>query len=270
MRLLGVFLLTFAWGVPLGALPPQEARSTTGEPAATAEPNVLTPQAEEVEAAEPSPADRTAVPAAEGEMAPAQVKELLHDIWLAEFRINDLLTEVRPERWKLSAETHDSFQHLVETLKRQLEAVEGWRGQLDARPESMYLAYQTYSAISTILPRLDGVARSMTQHENPSFGAQFSQAGNRLFDLQQTLGTYLGFLLRSQDRLLQALQSNLAACHTELSYAMRGKTERAQPMRNIRPQFKGRRVRERAAREAEKAKTSSPSNPSQPSTPGPK
>ncbi len=30
------------------------------------------------------------------------MKELSHKLWLAEFRINDLLTEVHPERWKLS------------------------------------------------------------------------------------------------------------------------------------------------------------------------
>jgi len=258
MRFASAFFLILACGHPAWAGQQQETPATAGEPAPAAEPSTPLLPTEKVEATKPAPADQTAAPAAEGEMAPAQVKELLHSTWLTEYRINDLLTQVKPEEWKMAESTLDSFQGTFQALRRQLQNLEEWRGQFDTRPDSAYLAYQTYAAISGVLPRLDGVARSISQHENPSFGAQYSQAGNKLFDLQQTLGTYLGFLLRGQDEVLYALQSNLAACHTELSYAMQGKTQRATPMTNVRPEFKGRRVRERAAKAAEKGQTSDP------------
>ena len=258
MRSASVFFLILACGHQAWAGQQLETPAAAGQPATAAEPSSAPLPTERVEVTKPAPADQTAAPAAVGEMTPAQVKELLHSLWLTEYRVDDLLTQVKPERWKMAESTRDSFQGTLQALRRQLQNLAEWRGQFDARPDSASLAYETYAAISGVLPRLDGVARSISQHENPSFGAQYSQAGNKLFDLQQTLGTYLGFLLRSQDQVLYALQNNLAACHTELSYAMQGRTQRATPMTNIRPEFKGRRVRERAAKAAEKGEASNP------------
>ncbi|MBI1983702.1 MAG: hypothetical protein HYS61_05850 [Acidobacteria bacterium] len=67
--------------------------------------------------------------------------------------------------------------------------------------------------------------------------------------------------------MVYTLQGNLAACHNELTYARRGKTQPAAPMKNVRPDFKGRRVRERAAQEAEKTGASNPANSPQPRKP---
>lgn len=198
-------------------------------------------ETETVETSRPAPATPAAAQAGEGLMEPAQVRELLHKVWLAEYRLNDLFTEVHPERWKLADPARSSFQQTFETLRSQLEALEEWRGQLDARPDSMYLGYMTYATIDALLPRLDGVTRMISQRENASLGAQFSQAGNQLFDLQQTLQPYLMYLLRSQDQLLRASQTNLAACQNQLSFAMRGRGQPVRPMKNIRPDFKGRR-----------------------------
>ncbi len=245
MRVAGILLLTLA--CTAWAQEAQKPESIPGRPGPSVGSGSTAPQAERVDATKPAPPDRDATPVAEGSMAPSQVKELLHKVWLAQFRINDLLGEVRPERWKLPEATRNSFEQTLATLRQQLKALEGWRSQFDERPESKYLAYETYLAINAVLPRLDGVARSITLHENPSFGLQFSQAGNQLFDLQQTLGMYLGSLLRSEHQTLEALQSALAACHNELSYVMRGKSPPAKPMKNILPEFKGRRVRSRAA-----------------------
>jgi hypothetical protein len=199
-----------------------------------------TPQTETVGTVQPGPAKPQPAQGGEGYLEPAQVKELLRKVWLAEYRINDLLTEVHPERWKLAAVARDSFRQTLETLRAQMAALEGWRGQLNGRPDNAYLAYATHAAMGAVLPRLDAVARSITQHENPSLGAQFSQADNQLFDLQQGLGLYLGALLRYQDQVLQATQGNLAACQNDLGYALRGRAAAAKPMKNVLPNFRGR------------------------------
>jgi len=117
------------------------------------------------------------------------------------------------------------------------------------------------------------------QHENASLGAQFSQAGNQLFDLQQSLQPYLTFLLRNQDQILLATQTNLAACQNELGYAMRTRVEPAKPMKNVNPEFKGKR-RSAAARgsagtaeasraSGNKAVPSVPKSPTSPAPPNP-
>jgi hypothetical protein len=103
----------------------------------------------------------------------------------------------------------------------------------------LYLGFQTYVAISAVLPRLDGVAHSVSQYENPSFGGQYSQSGNQLFDLQQLIEPHLAFLLKNQDSLFLAAQTNLASCQNELNFAEHDKEGRATPMKNIVPVFKG-------------------------------
>ncbi len=183
-------------------------------------------------------------------MNPAQVKALLHKVWLAQFRINDLLAQVKPERWKISDTARQSFNQTLDNLRKGLAAEEDWRVQFEQRPDSMYLGYELYVAINALLPRLDGVAKSVSQNENSSLGAQYSQAGSQLFDLQQALQPYLTFLMRNRDQVLYATQTNLASCENQLGYALHNRAGAATPMRNIAPVFKGH-PRRRRGKEAE-------------------
>jgi hypothetical protein len=170
-------------------------------------------------------------------MEPAQVKALAHKIWLAEYRINDLLTQVHPEKWKISNATRNSFNQTLENLHKGLEGLEEWRAQFEKRPDSMYFGFQTYAAINAALPRMDGVARAASQFENPSLGAQYSQAGNQLFDLQQALQPYVAYLLRNSDQVLYVAQTNLAGCQNELGNALRGQGGPAKPLKNTFVEF---------------------------------
>jgi hypothetical protein len=174
-----------------------------------------------------------------GRMEPEQVKALAHRIWLAQYRLNDLLAQVNPGKWKMAPGLRQSFDQSMDSLHKALEAEEGWRSQLEARPDSIYLGFMTYVAISAVLPRVDGVAHSVSRYENGSFGAQYSQAGNQLFDLQQMIEPHLAALLKNQDNVFLVVQSNLASCQNELSFAEHNKEGSATPMRNIAPAFKG-------------------------------
>ena len=213
-----------------------------------------------------------------GYMEPAQVKALLHKIWLTQYRISDLLGQVHAERWKMPDTARKSFGQTLENLQKALASEEEWRLQFDARPDSLYLGFQTYVAVNALLPRLDGVARSVSQYENASLGAQYSQAGNQFFDLQQSLQPHLAFLLKNQDGLLLAAQTNLASCQNELGFALHNKEGRATPMKNIAPVFKGRKQAHHATAAAgvanveksgEKKTPTKPAEVSQPATKSP-
>lgn len=237
MKLLALFLTSAA--LAAGAL--RSAPAWAQEAAPTDAPI----EEEAVETGAPAPPAASPdllLPEGEGFMSPEEVRELTQKLWLAQFRLGDLLTEVKPERWTLDAGARQSLADTLDGLRRQLESLEAWRAQFDARPDSVYLGFETYTAISGVLPRLEAVAASVTRHENPSLGRQFSQAGNQLYDLQQVLQPYLTYLLRNQDQTLRSLQTNLASCHSELSLAMRGRAEPVTPLKNVRPDFKGRRV----------------------------
>ncbi len=170
-----------------------------------------------------------------GYMEPDQVKALLDQERFVEFRINDLMTDLHPDRLKMSDTARISFSQTVATMRSQMEVLKGWRKEFLARPESMGAGFRVYATIGAILPRLEGVARTISQVDNPSFGAQFDDAAGRLFDVQQKLAPYIGFLLQNHDSILQALEGNLAGCQTDLGHALKGQGERPKWMKNSAP-----------------------------------
>jgi hypothetical protein len=219
---------------------------STAQKAPSAKPPAA-PATEEIETekigapvATPPPASARTVAA--GSLEPAQVKALLHKLWLIEFRINDLLTQLHPDKWRMPDPSRKTFTQTIEGLHQALASQEEWRAQFDVRPDNMLLGFQTFVAMSLVLPRVESVAHNVTQYENPSFGAQFSQAASQLLDLQQLLQPHLALLLKNQDGVLQGAQANLAACQNQLGFAMHSRQQAATPMKNIAPEFKGRHV----------------------------
>jgi hypothetical protein len=232
------FLALFIVVCPLAVF----AQTSTHKAQLPPHPNA--PASQEVETEKiVAPGQTAAVPSARtsttGFMEPAQVKALMHKIWLAQYRLSDLLTQVHAEKWKMPPGTRQSFEQSLDSLHKVLAAEEDWRSQYDGRPDSLYLGFQTYLAISAVLPRVDGVARSVSQYANASFGAQYSQAANQLYDLQQMMQPHLLFLLKNQDDFLLVAQTNLASCQNELNFAEHNKEGKATPMKNIAPVFKG-------------------------------
>ncbi len=246
MRLVAVIILLLGIAALAPAQQPRKAQAPPKPPGA---PATAEPPVEKISTPSPAPPPVTASPEP-GFMQPAQVKALLHKVWLAQFRINDLLAQVKPERWKISDTARQSFNQTLENLRKGLAAQEDWRSQFEQRPDSMYLGYELYVAMNSLLPRLDGVAKSVSQNENSSLGAQYSQAENQLFDLQQSLQPYLTYLMRNRDEVLYATQTNLASCENQLGYALHGRLGRATPMKNVAPVFKGH-PRHRRPKEAE-------------------
>src|ERR1017187_2107664 len=239
-------------------------QSTARKPVPTPHPN--TPASEELQTEKiVSPGQTPAVPSAQqgtsGFLEPAQVKVLTHKIWLAQYRLNDLLSQVHPEKWKIPPATRQSFDQSLDSLRNSIAAQEDWRSQFEARPDSLYLGFQTYMAIGAVLPRVDGVARGVSKYENPSFGGQYSQAATQLFDLQQLIEPHLAYLLKNQDNAMLIIQTNLASCQNELNFAEHNKEGHATPMRNIVPEFKGRKRSPHAAPAASGAKTGDATNP---------
>lgn len=233
MRLNTVFLLVMGLGL---WVPPASPRQEQQPPAPT--PSAV-PQTEIIGAPKSPPATQAPESGEAGYMEPAQVQTLLYKVWLQEFRINDLLTAANPERWKLDVAAAGFFNQHVETIHAQLSRLEDWRSQFEKRTESMYLAYQTDAAMASVLSPLGAVVQAVAQHDNSSFAAQYSQAEGELSNAQQTIEAYLRYLLRNQDQLVRASESNLAACQNQLGYAMHASAARAKPMKNehfVRPE----------------------------------
>lgn len=232
------FLLLLVAACPLSLT----AQSTGKKPQLPPHPNAPASepvQTEQIVAPNQPPPSSSAKTDAQGHLESEQTKVLTHKIWLAEFRLNDLLSQVRSDKWKMAPSARQSFDDTMASTHKALDSVESWRGQFEARPDSLYLGFMTYVSLGAVLPRVDGVGQSVSKYENNSFGAQFSQAGNQLFDLQQMIEPQLAVLLKSQDSVLLISQNNLASCQNELNFAEHDKEGHAIPMRNIAPAFKG-------------------------------
>jgi hypothetical protein len=182
-----------------------------------------------------------------GFMDPPALQALLHQVLLTEYRVNDLLADVHPEHWKLPEAVRSAVGNSVTEIRSQMHDMDHWRGELEKRPASAYLVFETYQALSTLPPRLDALARLVSENESPSFGAEYAAVGNRFLDAQQTLGSYLGYLLRNQDQIVAAMEGNLSTCQRELGEAMRGRGPKATPIPNERPIRPARRRTQRHA-----------------------
>ena len=238
MRFIAIFLLISGGGLGARAALPAQEPPAVQEPAKPSPPPA--PETEQVQEPQPPAPQPVTQLSVAGSMEPAQVKELLHRVWLAEYRVNDLLTDLHPERWKLSPEAGEDFNKLLEKLRNEVATLEQWRSQFENRAESSYLGFETYAGVGAVLPELDSMARRISKYENSSLAAQYTQAESQLFELQQALHPYLSILLRAPDETLVATQNNLAKCQTELGFAMRPSVEPATPMKNVLPRFKGR------------------------------
>ena len=205
------------------------------------------PQTETI--ASPQPAQVNQPVNVPGYMDRAQVELQAQKIGAVELHIQDLLKTLHPEKWVVSNIIRNSFNMTLENLHKSLDGLEGWRSEFEKRPDSIYYGFQTYAAINAVLPRLDGVAHAVSQYENPSLGAQYSQAGSQLFDLQQSLQPYIAYLLHSPDQVLFVAQSNLAGCQKELGSALNGQAGAAKPMKNTFVEFHARRARDGQARD---------------------
>ncbi len=170
-----------------------------------------------------------------GAMDAAQMKAALDRVRMMEYRINDLLTDVHVERWKLPDAARDSVRQTVAALGAQARDMADWRGQFEKRTDSVYLGFELFAAINAVLPSVETIARIVSEHETPAFGAEFSRAGNELSEVQQTMGSYLRLLLRNQDAGVLALENNLAGCERNLGEAMRERSVPAKSLKNAPP-----------------------------------
>jgi hypothetical protein len=195
-----------------------------------------------------------------GFLEPSQVKALAHRIWIAEFRVNDLLSSVHPGSWKMSNITRNSFGQTLDSLRQSMQVMEDWRAQFEQRPDSIYFGFETYAAVNAVLPRLDGVGKAAAKYENPSLAAQYSEASNTLFDLQQSLEPYIAYLLRNPDQALYVSQGNLAQCQSQLGALLRGQGGPATPMKNSFVEFYPRKKKDGQAAPAGDGKASPPAS----------
>lgn len=172
----------------------------------------------------------------------AQVKQILHKVYVSEYRVRDLLGQERPERWKAPpAERQLALQARAELLDR-LDSLEKWRERFGQHPAHMYDAFQTYLAINRIFHPLRVFGREAGKYESENMASAYERRAEDMEAQMNGLVPYIGFILQHADEGLDTYRSDLASCQNQLGYAMHQSLERPVGMKNIVPVFKGRRA----------------------------
>lgn len=181
-----------------------------------------------------------------GYMEPAQTHQLLAKLWQAEARVKDLTAQVRPEQLNMPAVELANFNSTLNALRGSLVSLDQSRQMFDSRVDSEYLGFETYAGIGEVLPSLERLTRTVSRYNNPSLEGEFNQAWNDMLTMRQSLKPYLSFLLRNHDQIFLTMETNLAGCQNELGYKNYKAGDSPKNMRNVLPDFKGRRVRKKA------------------------
>lgn len=231
------------------------AQSQVSSPSGT--PTAAPPPAENIAAPPSQPPPATATTIVEpGYMTSDQVKVLLHRIYVATFRLNDLLTQVQPGRWKVPEPVRDHFNLRVAKLKSDLKALDATRAQFSQQTDSPYLGYETTEAIPLVLSDMKDVDQDLALFESQGLSSQFAAPGQWLQDSRQALKAYVEFMMRNWNQVARTYEANLAACQNTLNYAMYGHAAPARPMepvRFVRPLQSARIRRKEAEEEARRS-----------------
>ncbi len=177
-----------------------------------------------------------------GYMEPAQTHHLLIKLWQAEQRVKDLANQIHPEQLKMSPGVTASFNSDLDMLRRSLDSLEKSRAMFDTRVDSEYLGFETYAGISEVLPSLKRLTETVSRYNNLSLEGELNQAWNDMLTMQQSLKPYLTFLLHNHDQIFATMEMNLAGCQNELGYKDYNSNGAPKYMRNVLPNFNGRRV----------------------------
>lgn len=178
-------------------------------------------------------------------MTPAQVKAILYEIYVSEFRIHDLLGQEHPEQWKVPQAEQALVSQARATLLSQLATLETWRARLAQEPENMYYAFEVFRAVDEVFHPLRVFGREVTRYQGASLGEPYLRRSDDLETSINGLMPYVGAILQHDSDNAAMMQVGLDTCENQLTYAMRGTLHAPAPLRNVVPVFQGRRARSR-------------------------
>ncbi len=182
-----------------------------------------------------------------GAITPEQMKDLAHEIYVATYRVKDLLSVVDPAGWSAGDKVRASFETQVEQLRGTLKALESYRSDLSQHTSSLPVTFAAYKGVTAVIDGVDRLADALQQYQSGDLATQFRQTTQWLTKSQGTLDGYFEQMLKRQWGSVQNYETDLASCQKTLNYAMYSRSEPAVPMRNIMPVLQGRRVRARKA-----------------------
>ena len=170
-----------------------------------------------------------------GFLEPEQVADLLGKIWRVTYRLSDLLTQVDVETYKGDKGELDAFSRIYLKTTNEIEILGMLHGRFEKSPENLFLAYDSREAVHHILDNIQGIEARMLSKGEIYLSRQISEARKELVSLEVPLESYLKFLLSNYRQLISAMESNLASCHKNLSFAVGNQASRTRMIPNRLP-----------------------------------
>jgi len=169
-----------------------------------------------------------------------QLKTLLYKAYVPAFRLKDLLSQEHPDTWKIPAAERTLYNDSAQALQKRLADLASWRDQLEAHPESLDAAFETYAALGKVSEPAGIVGHMVSQYGDAKNGSEYVEKARQVEEFRDQIEPYVGYLLRRHDEAIGTVERNFDRCETELTSVMRSTTMAAEPMKNVLPVFKGR------------------------------
>ncbi len=164
-----------------------------------------------------------------------QVADLLGKIWRVTYRLSDLLTQVDVETYEAGESELDAFSRIYSETTDEIKILGMLRGRFEKSPENLFLAYDSREAVHHILDNIQGIEARMLSKGEVYLSRQLSEARKELASLEIPLESYLKFLLSNYRQLISVMESNLASCHQNLSFAVGNQASRTRMIPNRLP-----------------------------------
>jgi hypothetical protein len=202
-------------------------------------------QTERISGAAAPPPPIQYIPGLTPPLTGSQVKAVLYAIYVSTYRIRDLLTQEHPGQWKASLPDRTAAMQARARILSGASELEKWRGLFSEDPDNMYDAFQLYRSVQELVQPVQAFSLAVDRYENTALASDYSRRAGDLEARLSDLIPYINFFLKHESHSIDLYQSDLASCQNRLSYAMHGFMRPAVPMKNIVPDFQGRRMTRR-------------------------
>jgi hypothetical protein len=163
----------------------------------------------------------------------SQVQHELLNLYLADARVQDLLTTLKPASWKMTDADRSTLDRNITEVQTQLRAVEKWRYQLLYHPQDTNAAKSLLGTLAALISNVQIVRAGVTKYQNKAAAAPIEQSVMDLGKLSDELGDSMAKVFPNEfERHPPGLSATAAPPPSPVE---REKTRTSKPPTQLRP-----------------------------------
>ncbi len=128
----------------------------------------------------------------------SQVQHELLNLYLAEARVQDLFTTLKPASWKMTDADRSTLDRNIAEVQTQLQALEKWRYQFLYHPQDTNAAKHLLGTLAAVISNLQNTLAGVAKYQNKAAAAPLKQSVMDLGKLSDELGDSMAKLFPNE------------------------------------------------------------------------